>query len=96
MPFEVIKRVPNVDVKGVTLGEKYTHQFVKDTAFRLPDSERGQAEDIKRMIGQDRKDGKEPSVLVAEVPDRSKKIKFVNNWGSGSAWKQPRPWLEED
>lgn len=96
MPFEVIKRIPNTDVKGVTLGEKYTHQFRKGTSFRLPDSERGQAEEIAQTIGQKRKDGKDATVLVQEVPDRSKKMKFVSNWGSGSAWKQDRPWLKED
>lgn len=96
MPYEVIKRIPEVDVEGVNLGGKFKHKFREGVSFRLPDSERGQANEIAQTMGQERKDGKEATVLVAEVPDRSKKMRFISNWGSGSAWKQDRPWLKED
>ena len=71
MPYEVIKRVKNKDVKGLQMGDNHQHHFVEDTSFRLPDSEASQARDIRSRFGQDRTDGQDADVLVARIPDRS-------------------------
>ena len=72
--YKVIKRIADHSVTGVQMGEKHKHDFIKDTSFDLPASEAAKARDIRQRFGQDRTDGKEASVLVAEIPDRSKKI----------------------
>ena len=87
MPYEVIKRTPRSEVKGLQMGEKHKHKFMNDAVFRLPDSEAKQARDIRQRFGQDRTDGKEPDVLVARVPDRS----------TGKSYSIKRvPWHEDE
>jgi len=71
MPFEVIKRVADHNVKGLQMGERHQHKFNKGVSFRLPDTEARQAEDIASRFGQDRTDGKDAEVLVQKIPDRS-------------------------
>ena len=76
MPYEIIKRVADKDVKGLQMGEKHKHHFREDVSFRLPDSEAKQARDIRARFGQDRTDGKDAEVLVARIPDRNASGQF--------------------
>jgi len=67
MPYEVIKRTENPDVKGLQMGDRHKHYFKNSNVFRLPDREAAQARDIKQKFGQDGSG----DVLVAEVPGRT-------------------------
>lgn len=92
MPYEIIKRTQE-DVKGIQLGKK--KGLFRNGVIRTNDA--SLARDINAKWGQDREDGLDSDVLVAHVPDRSKKITTLVSWdgASGSAWKQSRPWLED-
>ena len=70
--YEIIKRTKE-DVNGIQMGSK-TGKF-KNGIIRTKD--RAMADDIRQAFGQNRKDGRDADVLVAEVPDRTTGNKFA-------------------
>ena len=81
--YEIIKRVPDTQVIGVNMGKGHQGKF-KNGIIRT--SDKALADDIRQSIGQDGM--KDSKVLVAEVPDRGKKIRSTG-WGPGK-WDEIR------
>ena len=70
--YEIIKRTPRREVIGVNMGGKDGQVKFDTTTARITD--KALADDIRTSIGQDGGKGRNCDVLVAEVPDRSRKI----------------------
>ena len=89
MAYEIIKRVPDTKVVGVNMGNGHQGKF-KNGIIRTND--KALADDIRQTIGQDGM--KDSKVLVAEVPDRGKKIRSTG-WGPGK-WAEIREEKERE
>lgn len=67
MPYEIINRKTDDNVAGIKMGNK-TGTFVNNI---MRTNDPVIARDIRQRFGQDRRDGRDADVLVAEVPDRT-------------------------
>jgi len=71
--FELIKRTKNRDIIGIDMGGTGGKVHMgKATTARITDE--ALARDIRQELGQDGPRGRGGDFLVAEVPDRSRKI----------------------
>jgi len=67
MPYEIINRNTDTNVRGIQVGKK-KGKFLNNI-IRTDDPVL--AREVRQRFGQDRKDGRDADVLVAEVPDRT-------------------------